>query len=111
MSQTLWLNDCTFWWKEGYPPYNCYTISDYLMTLIRDYVHLPSGKDNDVAGLIADRLEEEGAENGGLGSLRYDALIAYMRHIFYARSRWGPCRRTFPSFVAELTSARTETSR
>lgn len=93
------------------PPYNCYSVSDELMRAIKDYTRTPVGKDNDTAGMIADRLEDEGEENGGLGSLRYDALMAYLRHVFASRGRMSPCRRTFPSVLAELTSARKETYR
>ena len=110
--KTLWTDKWGFWVSDvdfSVWPGTCgYAVSDELAGAIEEYQKLKVGQDNDTAGMIADRLEEE-AETAGADE-RYHALIAYMRLVFAARGHWTQrFGLTWPWTLNRLTTGRTET--
>lgn len=62
-----------------------YSVSLGLWTLMKDYGATVTGEDNDLAGLIADRMEDERGDYPDRDEW-WDALQVFMRDAFISRS-------------------------
>lgn len=86
---TLWITDYAFS-VIGILPAGLsgdeFEVPDDVVTLFRLWPVTMAGADNDLAGVMADRLEE-----CGLSGPRVEALIAYLRWLFTNREPGDRC--------------------